>query len=42
MFVKFGLLLIVKNILKLFLYIYVRVISVGGIFEDIKFVIIYW
>lgn len=41
MFVMFSLLFIIKKILKLFLYVYVRVISVGGIFEDIKFVIIY-
>lgn len=41
MFVKFRLLFIIKKILKLFLYVYVRVISVGGIFEDVKFIIIY-
>lgn len=41
MFVKFSLLFIIKKILKLFLYVYVRVISVGGIFEDVKFIIIY-
>lgn len=41
MFVKFRLLFIIKKILKLFIYVYVRVISVGGIFEDVKFIIIY-
>lgn len=42
MFVKFRLLFIIKKSLVVFLYVNVRVISVGGIFEDIKFVIIYW
>lgn len=39
--VKFGLLPTVKNTSKLSLHIYVRAISAGGTFEDIKFVIIH-
>lgn len=39
--VKFGLPPTVKNSSKLSLHIYVRAISAGGTFEDIKFVIIH-
>lgn len=39
--VKFGLPPTVKNTSKLSLHIYVRAISAGGTFEDIKFVIIH-
>lgn len=41
MFIKFGLYLGFEKFLKLFLYVFVRVISVGGMFEDIKIVIKY-